>query len=425
MWRIGEKILGRYTVEDLLAEGGQAELAKVFDHATQAVVVIRKLSASPTSPAYKKELARFQRAAKLRIGHPNVLDPLSYHVDREHHYMVLPFVDGLTLDVHVFRSGGKLSVNESVTIIQQVANGLNACHQCGVTHRDIKPANILIDHGGKIILIDFGLCGLQSEPTLTQGSNFQGSLNWAAPEQIDVPACGDPRIDLYAMGATFYFLLTGRMVVEGEEFAEILSSIKQWTPPSPKQLDPSIPEHVDQACMMLLRKRPEERFSTSKAFLEAISTEQDGVCTSCRNRTPVCVKFCPICGAYCARDRRIEAIHCLACGSPASEGTSCPACHRCFGAANHQFTFCAGSMTGMRFRIPEGIYLVGRDVLAPRDGHVSRRQLQIACVNGTVSVVDAQSSNGTFVDDVRVDELMELRPASTVRFAGNVAFYSQ
>lgn len=425
MWRIGEKILGRYTIDDLIAEGGQARLAKVIDNDTGGAAVIRCLLSSPDLPAHAQELARFRRAAALRIGHPNVLDPIAYVEDGGQHYMVLPFVEGCTLEAHVLRSGGKLAVDESVSIIRQVAAGLGACHDHGVTHRDVKPANILIDSRGKIILIDLGLCSLRSEPTLTQGDSFQGTLNWVAPEQVQTPACGDPRLDLYAMGVTFYYLLTGRLAVQGEQPEEIMLSICQWTPPSPRQLDPAIPEYVDQACMTLLRKRPPERFTTAGAFLDALGFKSDATCSSCGCRTSANAKFCPTCGAALGLDARNGLVLCLACGSPVADGPSCHSCHRSFGATDHRLTFSAGSMAGMRFRIPEGVYLVGRNILSPRDGHVSRRQLQIACHNGSIHVGDAHSANRTYINDFPADELIQLQPWSTVRFAGNVATYSQ
>ncbi len=428
MWQIGDVILGRYEIDDLLPEGGQASLATARDGTTGLRVVVRALAASLEASNYDQELARFDRAASLLIGHPNVIDPIDRGEEGGRHYMVLPYVEGPTLAQYVVRLGGRLDANEAELIVRQIAEGLSACHTKGVTHRDIKPENILIDDQRVIHIIDLGLCSLSYEATITQGNGFQGSLHWVAPEQIMDPRCGDHRIDLYALGAIYYYLLTGQLAAQGETPEAVMLSVCQWTPPTPRQLHPSIPEHADAVCMQLLAKDPRDRFQNADAVLKALDGKRDAptpgaVCRSCGARIAPGGGYCPRCGAS-LNHTGPQSVRCLACGRIVGQAAACPDCLRPFGARDHRLTFRAGPLTGETFRIPEGDYYVGRGALAPRDYHVSRRQLQLACANGTVSVRDLDSANATRVDGQVADRPCHLAPGAEIRFAGNIGIYT-
>ncbi|MCH8853404.1 MAG: protein kinase [Planctomycetes bacterium] len=429
MMQIGEVILGRYEVEDLLSEGGQASLARGRNVDTGSLVAIRQLTASTERPDYAQELARFKRAATLHLHHANVVDPSDYGEEDGEWFMIMPYIDGLTLEAQTMRAGGTLPVREASTIACQIASGLSACHAKGVVHRDIKPANILIDQAGRVYIIDFGICSVAHESTITQGDAFLGTLSWATPEQVVDPRRFDPRLDLYALGSTFYYCLTGAMPVEGDSAEQIMLSICQWTPPSPRQLNASIPAEVDEACMRLLAKQPEDRFQTAEEFVAALNGAAEpqaraAHCPSCGQTVLNDAKFCTSCGAGIGL-QRVAPIHCLACGAAVLQNTStCGHCGRLFGPSGHRLTFNAGSLSGVVFRIPEGIYEIGRDALSPRDHHISRKHLSVACVNGSVHVVDAGSANKTTVDGRLADRPFALLPGTELSIAGNTAIYT-
>ena len=134
-------------------------------------------------------------------------------------------------------------------------------------------------------------------------------------------------------------------------------------------------------------------------------------------------KFCPYCGA-CLGVASVNRVHCLACGAPSRGDYRCSHCNRLFGPVTHQLTFNVGPLSGMVFRIPEGIYPVGRDVLAPRDYSISRQHLQVACVNGAVYVADAGSTNRTYVAGRFADEPIRLTPNVELSIAGNTGTYT-
>ena len=200
---IGEAILNRYKIEDLLMEGGQARLAKALDEQTNCAVVIKQLSAYPDDPHYNEERARFQRAAQIRIGHPNVVDPLEYREEGGEHYIIMPFIDGVTLENYVFKCGGKLTVDEKIRIIIELADGLAAIHRKGIVDRDLKPSNIIVDPDNHVHIIDLGICKNTNEKTITKGSGLMGTLLWMSPEQVLYPRSEDFRSDIYSLGAIF------------------------------------------------------------------------------------------------------------------------------------------------------------------------------------------------------------------------------
>ena len=137
---------------------------------------------------------------------------------------------------------------------------------------------------------------------------------------------------------------------------------------------------------------------------------------------PADAAFCPACGAAAAL---VQApARCLACGTQAGEVTACPSCGRSFGHSNHRLAFQTGPLRGLIFRAPEGQYAVGRDCLSPRDTHISRRQIQVACLNGSLQVQDAGSTNKPVIDGLVADRPVVLATGQVLQIATNTAIYS-
>lgn len=428
LMRLGQIILNRYEIIDLIAEGGQASIAKGIDRDTNNHVVIKQLSASPGQPHYDEELARFQRAARINIGHPNVIDPIDSGQEDGENYMIMVFIDGIILENHIRANGGKLSANEATTIIKAIASGLGAIHQDGIVHRDLKPENIIIHPDGNPYIIDLGICRDINRQTITKGDGFLGTLLWMSPEQVVNSGNEDLRTDLYSLGALFYFMLTGNLPVQGNDTGSIVISICQHMPPSPHQIDSSIPSHVDQACMKLLEKQPEHRFQTADDFIAALDgtipiAQANCFCISCGLRTQPGIQYCQNCGAA-LNVSQSQSTLCLACGTPAEAVSVCPGCNRVFSNSDHHICFASGSLTGKSFRIPEGTFAVGRNELSPRDYHISRRHLLVVCSNGSVHIEDAGSANKTYVGTNLADHPILLTANEPLCIAGNMANYN-
>lgn len=196
-------------------------------------------------------------------------------------------------------------------------------------------------------------------------------------------------------------MLTGTLPVRGTDAASIILSICQYIPDSPHLFDPSISLHISQACMRALAKQRELRFQSATEFIEALNQltpaqQVNSFCTACGLQQEQNASFCYNCGAP-LNSTMSQLVKCLACGAEAGQASICPNCHRSFSHSNHCLAFNKGTLTGTTFLIPEGIYTIGRNELSPRDFHISRQHLSIACLNGSVLLEDIGSTNKTYI----------------------------
>jgi len=426
MMTLGRRVLREYKVEDLIYEGGQASLAKGTDRRTKRSVAIKQLAASPSDAHYDQELARFKRTGQLRINHPAVVDPIDFGRDRGEWYLIMPMIEGLDLDKYVLQHGGSLIVDEAATLIRKTAEGLQAIHAQRIVYRDLKPANIRIDTHGDPHILDLGICRDLRTNTLTTGSGLLGSLPWMAPEQVIHPGSEDPRTDLYSLGAVFYFTLTGVVPVQGTDPQTVALCICREIPASPRSLNPQVSKQIDQACMKLLAKHPEDRFSSAEQFILALTgpavPEASECCRRCGAQVAQGATYCGGCGAELGTADRCGP-RCLACGAGVGDLGACPACRRPFSPTNHRVVFTGGPLSRTTFRIPEGNYEVGRHELEPRDGYLSKRHFRVACRNGTVEIQDVGSTNKTYVAGQFADQPLRLHAGHNIQIADNLGTF--
>ena len=223
-------------------------------------------------------------------------------------------------------------------------------------------------------------------------------------------------------------MLTGHLTVQGNEQTAIVRSILEYVPPQPRQLEPSIPEKLNQACMKLLPKRPQDRFQTADEFLHAlngsspINSQGSCSCTACGKPNNSNGRYCSFCGAN-RNTKQNQTARCFCCGTEVGEQTNCSGCNRSFHGADHRLHFKTGTLAGTIWRIPQGIFIVGRRQLSPRDYSISRNHLKVLCGNGHVSIQDEGSINKTYVDGIPTNGETNLRQNCELRIANNVAVY--
>jgi len=183
-------------------------------------------------------------------------------------------------------------------------------------------------------------------------------------------------------------------------------------------------ERDAQACMKLLAKEREARFQSAEDFLAKIGPapqpDQSSSCPSCGAPLQPTDRFCSKCATNTATGQ--AACRCLACGSVLDGLQRCKGCGRRFSAADHRLSFRSGPLSGIAFRIPEGIFPVGRTQLS--DPYVSRCHFNVACLNGSVQIQDADSVNGTFVAGQPADEPTPIISGQSVLVADNTAVYT-
>jgi uncharacterized RDD family membrane protein YckC len=217
---------------------------------------------------------RFLREGRLAasLSHPHVVYIFGTNEVEGTPVIVMELAPGGTLKDRV-QAGGPLEPPDAVDAILQLIAGLSAAAAAGVLHRDIKPSNCFVDSRGGVKIGDFGLSistSGRTEPTLTETGTFMGTPAFAAPEQLRGEAL-DVRSDIYATGATLYYLLTGRAPIEESNLVRLVARIGQEAPPSPRALKSSVPAGLAQVVLRCLAKAPAKRFETYADLITALA----------------------------------------------------------------------------------------------------------------------------------------------------------
>src|SRR5467141_584277 len=255
-----ELLAGRYSIERELGRGGMGIVLLARDVALDRPVAIKLLP--PHLATRPDERDRFLQEARTAAGlaHPNIVPIHLVEARGELVFFVMGFVDGETLRDRVERAG-PLSPRLAMKLLQEVAWALGAAHQRGVIHRDVKPDNIMIERATeRAVVTDFGIAlGRRGE---SAGSPVVGTARYMSPEQ----ACGEPvdaRSDLYSLGATFFYALTGRAPFQAANVPAILTKHVYEPAPLVQTLRPEVPTKLAAVVDRLLRKAPAERFQTA------------------------------------------------------------------------------------------------------------------------------------------------------------------
>jgi len=257
---------GKYKLLERLGRGG---MAMVFLCEHQVMKRLVALKILPLTHGEDRELlGRFHREARAlsQLRHPNIVG--AYDVDQANklHFLVMEYVDGGDLD-QIVRKVGPLPYERAAHYIRQAARGLQHAHESGLVHRDVKPGNLLVDRAGTVKLLDLGLARIFHETTddLTTGRDARtllGTVDYLAPEQALNSHDVDIRADIYGLGATFYFLLTGRGLFQDGTVAQKLS----WhlhRPPTPiSEVRPDIPTGLVRVLEKMIAKRADDRYQS-------------------------------------------------------------------------------------------------------------------------------------------------------------------
>jgi serine/threonine protein kinase/putative intracellular protease/amidase len=277
----------RYRVIKFLGAGGmgvvyQAE-HRMMGRAVALKVINRRLTSHPTAV---ERFGREVRAA-ARLTHPNIVT--AHDADRagDLHFLVMEFVEGVSL-ARLVEKRGPLPVAHACHFIRQAALGLQHAHEQGMVHRDIKPHNLMVTRKGQVKILDFGLARFASEqdpaePAATAGGTGRpaaaitatdvvvGTADYVAPEQARNSRTVDIRADLYSLGCTFYYLLAGRVPFPTGTAMDKLIQHCEDEPPPVEQLRPGVPPEVAGLLRRLMAKRPEDRCQTPAELAAALA----------------------------------------------------------------------------------------------------------------------------------------------------------
>ncbi len=263
------RALGDYRVLRKLGEGGMGAVYLAYDTKGKRHVALKILNDSlVTNQNY---IDRFYREAKsgAMLNHPNIVRTLAAGQDRQtgKHYLVLEYVDGPSAQT-LLSQLGHLSVGDAVHIAMDIARALEHAHSRNIVHRDIKPDNILITRSGIAKLGDLGLSKRTDEAShLTQARQGFGTTAYMPYEQAVNAKYADGRSDIYALGATLYHLLTGKLPFPGENHLEIVELKNKGYFRPASALQENIPSTLDVILGRMLARQPRDRYQTASELI--------------------------------------------------------------------------------------------------------------------------------------------------------------
>ena len=253
--------LGQFTLEEFVGGGGMGAVFRAIDQTLDRIVAVKVVSSEQTD---EDTLRRFRNEAQsaARLDHPNIARVYSVGEESGWNYIVFEFIEGVNVRDLVAHKG-PLPLDEAISYIVQVADALEHASQRDVVHRDIKPSNLLVMQDGRAKLVDMGLARLHhvesSAEDLTATGVTLGTFDYISPEQARDPRDTDVRSDLYSLGCTFYYMLTGvPPFPEGTVLQKLLSHSSE-SPPDPRDLRADLPEEVSAIAMKLMAKLPTQR----------------------------------------------------------------------------------------------------------------------------------------------------------------------
>jgi predicted Ser/Thr protein kinase len=279
---IGRVIKGKYKIYDEVGAGGFATVYLGRNLDSNEIVAIKVLGEQFTrEPRY---VERFRREAGLaeRLRHPNIVRILDYGVESGMNFLVMEFVEGLTLDKMIARKGG-LPIDEVLSYVDQICAGLQAAYEVGVVHRDIKPANLMITPSGTVKIMDFGIARMDTMSGLTQSGVFMGTPRYISPEMAKGTGA-DIRSDLYAVGLLTYEMLTGEAPFDADNPWAVLRQQIEVEPVPLHELRPDVPPWLEAIITRAIAKDPDRRFQTPAGMRAALKTR---TAASAGSGTPV------------------------------------------------------------------------------------------------------------------------------------------
>ena len=268
---IGKRLDGRYSIEGLVGVGGMANVYRGTDLKTGNAIAVKVLKEEFLD---NEELVRrFKNESKAIsiLNHPNIVKVYDVSVTDKLQYIVMEYVDGITLKEYLRQRGGALTWKEAVYFASQVLSALQHAHAKGIIHRDVKPQNIMLLANGSIKMMDFGIARFSRAQSQTVSDKAIGSVHYISPEQAKGEHT-DARTDIYSVGVMLYEMLSGKLPFDGDGAVSIaIMQISDKARPL-EEVAPDVPEGIRQITEKAMEKDPAKRFQSAAEMLDAIET---------------------------------------------------------------------------------------------------------------------------------------------------------
>jgi serine/threonine protein kinase len=267
--------LDHVLLEKFIGGGGMGAVFRAWDTNLHRTVAVKVLSQRQGGDGDSQRRFQIEARSAARLDHPNIARAHYVGEDRGVQYIVFEYIDGTNLRDLVYESG-PMQVGDALNITLQIAGALAHSWEREVVHRDIKPSNILLTPDGQAKLVDMGLARLeflgQTQHDETASGVTLGTFDYISPEQARNPRDADIRSDIYSLGCTLFFMLTGRAPFpEGTVLQKLLAHSSE-PPPDVREMRPDVPDLLATILTTMLAKRPEDRFPTPLDLSAALTT---------------------------------------------------------------------------------------------------------------------------------------------------------
>ncbi len=263
---VGKVIDDRYEIQQVKGIGGMAVVLKAKDRLKNRTVAIKMLNEKHEGDS--ASVRRFVNESKAiaLLSNEHIVDIYDVAFSGKNKYLVMEYIDGITLREYMKRSG-PLGLEKSLDFAIQILSALQHAHEKGVVHRDIKPQNIMVQANGKLKVTDFGIAQI-SDANQQNAGVAMGTVYYISPEQASGKTTTFSS-DIYSVGVMLYEMVTGKLPFEGDTPLSIAMMQVNTKPTRPRKIDPKIPQGVEQIILRAMNKAPENRFRSAKSMLRA------------------------------------------------------------------------------------------------------------------------------------------------------------
>ncbi len=263
---IGKVLNNRYKIIELIGRGGMAYVYKAQDLKLNRYVAVKILREEYTEN--EQFIKKFDRESQAAAGlsDPNIVSVYDVGVDGDVYFIIMEYVDGITLKQYLTQKG-RLDYEEATNFIIDIAEALKCAHEHGIIHRDIKPQNIMLTSDLTPKVTDFGIARAITSATITMTNQTMGSVHYISPEQAR-GGYVDARSDLYSLGIMYYELLTGELPFDDDNSVSIAIKHIQEDITPPNEINPDVPQSVSDVVVRLCQKKPEDRYQNCEELIE-------------------------------------------------------------------------------------------------------------------------------------------------------------
>lgn len=262
----GKRLDARYEIQELIGVGGMAYVYKAYDIIDDRTVAIKILKEEFLGN--QDFMRRFKNESKAiaMLDHPNIVKVYSVSFGDRMQYIVMEYIDGITLKEYLDRQTGGVSWKEAIHFTAQILKALHHAHENGIIHRDIKPQNIMLLRDGTIKVTDFGIARFSHSETRTMTDKAIGSVHYIAPEQARGELT-DGKTDIYSVGVMLYEMITGQLPFEADNAVSVAIMQLQTDPKPPREINPAIPIGLEEITLKAMQKNPQQRYQSAREML--------------------------------------------------------------------------------------------------------------------------------------------------------------